>query len=116
MEKILLISYYWPPNAGVGARRWLNFQKYISKEYSMTIYTPENPTFLNEDEALINSVSSNTHTVKQKIWEPYDLYKKFTKKNKVNPGVLIDSLEDLKKNLQIGLELIFLYLMPNVFG
>ena len=97
MEKILLISYYWPPNAGVGARRWLNFQKYISKEYSMTIYTPENPTFLNEDEALINSVSSNTHTIKQKIWEPYDLYKKFTKKNKVNPGVLIDSPRGFKE-------------------
>ena len=67
MKKILLISYYWPPNAGVGSRRWLNFQKYISKEYSMTIYTPENPTFLNEDEALLDSVSSNTYTIKQKV-------------------------------------------------
>ena len=97
MKKILLISYYWPPNAGVGARRWLNFQKYLSKEYSITIYTPENPTVLNEDEALLNSVSSNTHTIKQKIWEPYDLYKKFTKKNKVNPGVLIDPPRGLKE-------------------
>ena len=83
MRKILLISYYWPPNAGVGARRWLNFQKYLSKEYSITIYTPENPSFLNEDKNLLNIVSSNSNVIKQKIWEPYDLYKRFTNKKKL---------------------------------
>ena len=67
MRKILLISYYWPPNAGVGARRWLNFQKYLSNEYSITIYTPENPSFLNEDKNLLNIVSSNSNVIKQKI-------------------------------------------------
>lgn len=97
MKKILLISYYWPPNAGVGARRWLNFQKYLSKEYSITIYTPKNPSFLNEDEALLNSISSNTNIIKKNIWEPYDLYKKFTNKNNVNPGLLIDSSKGLKE-------------------
>ena len=99
MRKILLISYYWPPNAGVGARRWLNFQKYLSKEYSITIYTPENPSFLNEDKNLLNIVSSNSNVVKQKIWEPYDLYKRFTNKKKVNPGVLIDSPKGVKEKL-----------------
>ena len=49
MKKILIISYYWPPNAGVGARRWLNFQKHLSSEYSITVYTPENPNIFNEE-------------------------------------------------------------------
>ena len=49
MKKILLISYYWPPNAGVGARRWLNFQKHLSKNFSITVYTADNPNILNED-------------------------------------------------------------------
>ena len=97
MKKILLISYYWPPNAGVGARRWLNFQKYLSQEYSITVYTPENPSMLNEDNSLLNQVSSGTQVIKQKIWEPYDLYKKFTKKTKVNPGILIDSNRGIKE-------------------
>jgi len=99
MKKILLISYYWPPNAGVGARRWLNFQKYLSKEFSITVYTPENPSMFNEDNSLLNQVSSGTQVIKQKIWEPYDLYKRFTKKRKVNPGVLIDSTNGLKDKL-----------------
>ncbi len=91
MKKILIISYYWPPNAGVGARRWLNFQKHLSSEYSITVYTPENPNIFNEDVGLLNNVSSNTKIIKQKIWEPYNFYKKFTNKTKVNPAVLIDS-------------------------
>ena len=67
MKKILIISYYWPPNAGVGSRRWLNFQKHLSSEYSITVYTPENPNIFNEDVGLLNNVSSNTKIIKQNL-------------------------------------------------
>ena len=29
MKKILIISYYWPPNTGSGVQRWLKFSKYL---------------------------------------------------------------------------------------
>ena len=30
MEKVLIITYYWPPSAGSGVHRWLKFSKYLS--------------------------------------------------------------------------------------
>ena len=29
MNKILIITYYWPPGAGAGVQRWLKFAKYL---------------------------------------------------------------------------------------
>jgi hypothetical protein len=30
-EKILIISYYWPPAGGSGVQRWMYFSKYLSQ-------------------------------------------------------------------------------------
>ena len=83
MKKILLISYYWPPNAGVGARRWLNFQKYLSKEFSITVYTPENPSMFNEDNSLLNQVSSDTQVIKKKFGNHMIYIKDLQRKEKL---------------------------------
>ena len=29
MEKVLVITYYWPPSGGAGVQRWLKFCKYL---------------------------------------------------------------------------------------
>jgi glycosyltransferase involved in cell wall biosynthesis len=29
MNKVLIITYYWPPSGGVGVQRWLKFSKYL---------------------------------------------------------------------------------------
>jgi hypothetical protein len=29
MEKVLIITYYWPPSGGAGVQRWLKFCKYL---------------------------------------------------------------------------------------
>ena len=43
MEKVLIITYYWPPSAGAGVHRWLKFSKYLSEYgYRPIIYTPNN--------------------------------------------------------------------------
>jgi hypothetical protein len=28
-EKVLIITYYWPPSGGAGVQRWLKFTKYL---------------------------------------------------------------------------------------
>ena len=44
MKKILIISYYWPPNTGSGVQRWLKFSKYLLDfGWKPIIVTPENP-------------------------------------------------------------------------
>jgi glycosyltransferase involved in cell wall biosynthesis len=29
MQKVLIITYYWPPSSGAGVQRWLKFSKYL---------------------------------------------------------------------------------------
>lgn len=44
MKKVLIISYYWPPNSGSGVQRWLKFSKYLpSFGWEPIIITPLNP-------------------------------------------------------------------------
>src|SRR5690606_31473145 len=44
MKRVLIIAYYWPPNAGVGVYRWLKFTKYLPQSgWQPVIHTPENP-------------------------------------------------------------------------
>jgi len=31
MNRVLIITYYWPPSAGAGVQRWLKFSKYLSQ-------------------------------------------------------------------------------------
>jgi len=31
MQKVLIVTYYWPPGSGAGVQRWLKFSKYLTK-------------------------------------------------------------------------------------
>lgn len=74
MEKILIITYYWPPTSGSGVQRWLKFAKYLpDKGYTPVIYTPENPTYPLRDTGLLKDIHPDTIIVKQPIKEAYGL-------------------------------------------
>ena len=96
MKKVLIISYYWPPNAGVGCRRWVNYSHFLKKKgLEPILYVPENPDYTNKDNGYQDKLK-NIYTLKNKIWEPFSFYKRFLKKKNINPGVLIDSNKGLK--------------------
>lgn len=80
---VMLISYYWPPAGGGGVQRWLKMSKYlISSEIKLTVFTPEISDSTILDESLIKEVNKNIEVIRTPIWEPYEIYKKFTGKKK----------------------------------
>lgn len=74
MQKVLIVTYYWPPAGGPGVQRWLYFASYM-REFGIdpVIYTPENPHYPIRDEGLKAQVPSGIKIYRKSIWEPYHL-------------------------------------------
>ena len=101
MKKVLIITYYWPPAGGSGVQRWLKFTKYLPKyNWQPIIYTPENPYFEVQDEALLNDISSEAEIWKTPIWEPYALKDKlFGKGSEFQSAGVITNKKSLKNKV-----------------
>lgn len=90
-EKLLIITYYWPPAGGPGVQRWLKFVKYLPDfGIQPIVYIPENPTYPIVDKNLVKEVSDKAIILKHRIFEPYQLAS-FLSKNKtknMNSGII----------------------------
>ena len=83
MKKVIVITYYWPPSGGSGVQRWLKFTKYLPDfGWEPIVITPENPSFINQDESLLREVGQEVEVLKIPIWEPYNLMSIFSSKRK----------------------------------
>ncbi len=79
MKRVLIITYYWPPNGGAGVQRWLKMAKYLPQHgWQPVVYTPENPEIITADEALSKEVPAEAEVIKRPITEPYTFYKRLT--------------------------------------
>jgi glycosyltransferase involved in cell wall biosynthesis len=111
-NKLLIITYYWPPAGGPGVQRWLKFVKYLPDfGFQPIVYIPENPTYPIVDENLEKEVSDKAIILKHKIFEPYQLAS-FLSKNKtkkMNSGIIPNQ----KK--QSFLDKVFLWIRGNLF-
>ncbi len=100
MKRVLIITYYWPPSGGSGVQRWLKFVKYFEKfEIEPVILTvdPEKASYAVTDHSLLHDVPENVTTHQTDTFEPYNIYKKISKKkeiphsgfaNEANPGFM----------------------------
>ena len=81
-QKVLIITYYWPPAGGPGVQRWLKFVKYLP-EFGIEpiVYCPDNPNYPIVDKSLVNEVSKDITILKQPIKEPYQLASFLSKKS-----------------------------------
>jgi glycosyltransferase involved in cell wall biosynthesis len=90
-NKVLIITYYWPPAGGPGVQRWLKFVKYLPDlGVQPIVYIPENPTYPIVDQNLVSEVSDQAIIIKHRIFEPYQLAS-FLSKNKtqkMNSGII----------------------------
>lgn len=79
MKRVLVITYYWPPNGGVGGQRWLKMCKHLPAHgWQPVVYTPSNPEMAAVDEGLMKDVAPGLEVIKRPITEPFSLYKRFT--------------------------------------
>ncbi|MEJ7644334.1 MAG: glycosyl transferase [Chryseolinea sp.] len=93
-DKVLIITYYWPPSGGSGVQRWLKFVKYLpSFGWHPFVFTPENPSFAVRDESLLNDVPKEATVITFPIWEPYDAFLKLSSlvdsKRSVTPTAMV---------------------------
>ena len=93
MQKVLIITYYWPPAGGPGVQRWLKFVKYLRDfEVEPVVYVPENPHYPIIDKSFEAEIPSGITIVKQPIKEPYQLAGIFSKKESktISSGIIKD--------------------------
>jgi len=71
LKRVLIVTYYWPPNGGSGVQRWLKFAKYLPEfGWEPIIFTPENPLIAQRDESLMRDVAPNLEVLRWPIWDP----------------------------------------------
>ncbi len=92
MKKVLILTYYWPPSGGAGVQRWLKFVKYLQEfGWEPVVYTVQDGEMPVIDESLQKDIPAGITILKQPIWEPYMIYKRFSGKkkgDKINAGFL----------------------------
>ena len=113
MKKVLIITYYWPPNAGVGVQRWLKFSKFLPEYgWQPIIFTPENPDFNIKDKSLDANIDQSTEVLQIPIWEPFSIFDKITggkNKKNVKQGLVLEKSKPSWKDK------IFIWIRGNLF-
>lgn len=103
MKKILIITYYWPPQGGVGVQRWLKLSKYLLKNnYEPIIYTQSNGISPLEDTGLIRTIPNRLKVLRKSIFEPQKIISFLTKK-KPSSDILVKTKTSLFSKLLIWL-------------
>ena len=72
MQKVLILTYYWPPAGGPGVQRWLKFVKYLP-EFGIEpiLYVPENPSYPIIDDMLVEAIPKGVTVLRKKLSAPY---------------------------------------------
>ena len=104
MQKVLVITYYWPPAGGPGVQRWLKFVKYL-RDYGVEplVYLPENPHYPIMDESLVQEIPKGITYYKNKISEPYRLSKWISSKKtkRISSGIIETENPSLLEKLML---------------
>jgi len=83
MKKVLFISYYWPPSGKASIHWPLKIIKHLPNfGWLPAVLTVEEDTFSQKDETLIKEVPKEVNVFRAKSFEPFNIYKKLTGKEK----------------------------------
>lgn len=77
MNKVLIVTYYWPPSGGAGVQRWLKFSKYLPEfgwEPLILTINPEYATYPTLDSSLEKEVSANIKVYRTKATNWFNFY------------------------------------------
>ena len=83
MKKVLFITYYWPPS-GKASLHWpLKIIKHLPEfGWQPSVLTIDEDTFSQKDESLLDEIDPEMNVIKTKSFEPFNIYRKFTGKEK----------------------------------
>ncbi len=79
MQKVLIVTYYWPPGSGAGVQRWLKFSKYLTKlgwEPLILTVDPDFAVYSAIDNSLNNEIPANLTVYKTRARNYFRLYRK----------------------------------------
>jgi glycosyltransferase involved in cell wall biosynthesis len=79
MNKVLIITYYWPPGSGAGVQRWLKFSKYLPQfgwEPVVLTVEPEFAAYPAVDPSLEEEISPGLRVFKTKATDYFRIYSK----------------------------------------
>jgi hypothetical protein len=111
MQKVLIITYYWPPAGGPGVLRWLLFAKYLREfDVEPVLYVPQNPHYPILDKTLMDEIPKGLTIYKQPIREPFSIASFFFRKKtlRISSGII------QSKNQSI-IEKVLLWIRGNFF-
>ena len=81
-NRLLIVTYYWPPSGGAGVQRILKFTKYLPDfGIEPIVLTVKNPTYPIIDKSLEEEVPNGLKVFKTRSFEPYQLYAKIAGKS-----------------------------------
>ncbi len=83
MEKVLIITYYWPPSGGSGVQRWMYFCKYLS-EFGIkpiVVTVDEKKASYRYFDNTLNAFVENIEVHKTNTLEPLKLYSRLLSGN-----------------------------------
>jgi glycosyltransferase involved in cell wall biosynthesis len=79
MNKVLIITYYWPPGSGAGVQRWLKFTKYLpSMGWEPVILTvdPNYAFYPATDNSLVNDIPPDVRVIKTPAINYFNIYRR----------------------------------------
>jgi glycosyltransferase involved in cell wall biosynthesis len=79
MNRVLVITYYWPPGSGAGVQRWLKFSKYLpGNGWEPVILTvdPEYAAYPAVDDTLSQEASGNLRVIRTRATDWFSFYRK----------------------------------------
>jgi len=95
MNKVLIITYYWPPSGGAGVQRWLKFSKYLPQygwePYILTV-DPKYATYPAIDHSLEMDIPHNIKVFRTKATDWFRFYG--SDKSKVPLGGFASNKDD----------------------
>jgi glycosyltransferase involved in cell wall biosynthesis len=83
MNRVLIITYYWPPGSGAGVQRWLKFAKYLPEfgiEPVILTVDPEFAAYPATDNSMQSEISPDLKIYKTRATDYFRIYKKDKKK------------------------------------
>lgn len=85
-QKLLVITYYWPPSGGPGVQRWLKLSKYLTElgvEVHVLTVDENSASYMQRDEKLIQDIHNDIKVYKTNSFEPLNYYAKVVGKKNV---------------------------------